>query len=527
MRILLSILFVSLCIRSQAVVTYILVNNGTVPIYGLGPSGDTTVRSYPGGGSVNPYGAGGWAYAMPLAVGASASYSCPTFALPGSTSFGIVDSSGNPMQEQYWDGTDGATFTFYVAGVETFTNFTFTADNTLSVPATATWTYNGSIVKQETLSSGQSDSWTTPPIEVSPTPQNFTENTSVTPNTININYGSDGNPGFGNGSGGASGGVSGSGGSPSSPSYSGSGGTGGTGGAGGGNTPSGSGTNSGFTLIPGTNADVYIPNTNAILYQSPSGTASESTLEAVGSTLHSDLKDILAGESILNNTLNQGFFTITNELGQLVTYAYTNGNNDSLHIIGTNLSNIASLLSSNQSPVTVNLTNSNPPLTNYATETTQQGISNLLSLVMSNEFASSQTNLPTWTNFGIAYLGETNYAQAVSDSLTIGDTLEADIASFASDMVGPTISSGSIDDGDWTIHLNLGVVNYTANLSPTQFPNVMSCFAWCRQFEEFLFAFWFMLMVCADLWKAIEIINQTHGVTPTVNPVSGQRQRLT
>ena len=212
-----------------------------------------------------------------------------------------------------------------------YTNFTFCLQNNLSVKATATWTYNGSVVQSETLSPGASACWTTPNIEISPTPQNFTYNGTVYPVGTGISTDGNGNLTFTNGSGGASTGGTGSGGDYTPTDNSG-----------------GSITNlGGGTISFGTgNNDSVTPNTNAIVWGSPSGSASESTLEKGFDQTHQDLNNILSGENILNNSINNQLTTVTNELGQVITLLYQQTNNDQIPVLISAITNLPHSLAS-------------------------------------------------------------------------------------------------------------------------------------------------------------------------------------
>ena len=389
----------------------------------------------------------------------------------------------NSSDSFYWFGVIGN------VPPPVYTNYTFNIQNTLTVNATATWTYNGSVVKQEILAPGQSDSWTTPSIEVSPTPQNFTVTTSCMAVGNTINYGSDGSPGFSaGGSGGGSATSGGSGGNLTIGGFtSGSGGASGGGGGGtGGGTDGGSGTN--ITFTAGTNGDV-LPGT-PILWAPPTGSASESTLEAGFSLLHQDDVNLLQGESIIDKDLNTGFFTATNQLGQIVTYEYAQSNllnSDTMQIVGA-ITNLNLALSNNRPLVSITnnvaLTNA-LALTNYATESTLETLTDYLASLNANSSnglnMSQLSNYVSWTQNNLS-----NSQQSAALSLIESYTnLAAPMAmqSLVNQLQsGLPYTSPQLDGGsglpEQDIALPGGVTIALGTNLPT-YPNIRNLIAWC------------------------------------------------
>jgi hypothetical protein len=298
-----------------------------------------------------------------------------------------------------------------------YTNFTVCVQNTLTVAATAQWVFNGSVVKSETLQPGAQDCWTTPSIEVSPTPQNFTLTTSCNPQATTVSTGTNGDLNFNN------------------PTYtntfSGSGGSTADSGSGGGTFSTG--TNGQITFNPPSNGDAIIPNTNSIVWSAGNGTAAQdSTLKQGFDVMHKDLGDLLSGEQILNNTIT----TITNQLGQVISQLWQGTNNDTMQLVGA-ITNLAKVFPTNVTASVSFPTNLSLSISNFATEATLIGISNLLANTnyvwntnvndggfaamladASNDAASFDMS---GTNFQAETGGSTNYADNLSDAASVSE----------------------------------------------------------------------------------------------------------
>jgi len=306
-----------------------------------------------------------------------------------------------------------------------YTNFTFTICNTLSGPGKATWTYNGQMVKQMVLKPGACDAWTTPQLKVSPAPpDNFTFNGTLVPVNQVLGFDTNGTPSFMTDTNGGN-----------SVTYT-----------------NGSNTD---TITSGTNSGSYFPQTNTIVWQPPTGLASESTLQAgfsaaykqgqdfvnglavlhqdLATTLHSDLQTINSSikASVSSNTVN---LTVTNTgstnvdytglLGSLLTNSYdlstkfgTFTNEEGLII------SYMAVLSNDVFQITREFTN-NPP-TNHISLTNQLQFTNNLSvtntLQTTNVFSvTNQLSLTNNVNVSLT----NNVTVSVTNSLLVTNTFD-------------------------------------------------------------------------------------------------------
>ncbi len=398
-----------------------------------------------------------------------------------------------------WSVANNQTYTltcgqYPSTNVIVYTNYTLCAQNPGPGPETATWTYDGSVVKSETLTEGGSDCWTTPPIEVSPTPQFFTFSETSTPIQQYLTYNTNGNLSFGGGGDGGGGG----------PTLSGTPGgltnnivppeNGG---------PGGYVTNINVTNITFVSSNAPIsPGTNQIIYQTPTGAASESTLQAVGSVLHNDLNNILNGESILNSTMLHWEVTQTNQLGQVITLLMAATNNDSPAEIVAAITNLQSHLTNN---VVVNVPSNNVSLSisNYATETSLDVVTDLMTQFM------NETNQPGQFTNVISYVGYTNATDAAGASSSFLNGFENEVSGYASSLTAPLIPISSAPDMTFNIE-GFGVIDF----NPLNNAEIANIFSISRTFWTWLLCLLFLTRCSNDLWKAISIMNQAHGVQP-------------
>lgn len=172
------------------------------------------------------------------------------------------------------------------AAPTSFTNFTYCAKNQTDYPEIATIRFNGAIVKTDMVLAGQQTCYTTPSIQVLPTPDAFIVSITLNPmigNNGDDNFNQDTNTGtlyFGQGGNGLQ---------PVSGTFSGSGSSsGGSGGA--------------TNTLSNTNTPVSA-STNLVTFPTPTGTASESTAEASANQAHKDSMDNLTGLKILSGNL--------------------------------------------------------------------------------------------------------------------------------------------------------------------------------------------------------------------------------
>jgi hypothetical protein len=205
-------------------------------------------------------------------------------------------------------GTGTGTFNVYASGAPpVFTNYTYCAQNNDPTRTMyVVWNFNGAIVQEQVVLPGANACWTTPPIETYPVAQNFNESTVSTFPTL-INPTTDQN---------TNGMITFNAPPPTMSTNS------GTGSSGAGNGSGGAGGTQTNTVTAATPPQVA--PTNIVTFPTPAGAASESTLNSGFQLLHGDMLNLLTGQKIQNDSINNGTYSITNELGQLVTFEYSN-----------------------------------------------------------------------------------------------------------------------------------------------------------------------------------------------------------
>lgn len=352
----------------------------------------------------------------------------------------------------------------------TYTNYTICLQNSsLAGSATATWTFNGSVIKQELLPAGGSDCCTSPQIEVTPTPENVSFSGSVGGVGVNPAPLGDGKSGF------------------TDPTL----GGGSLNGSGGSVTPTANGTGSiattgsTNTVTAGDNSPFVAP-TNLVTFPASSdtantGLATESSLKAGFSLLHGDSINLLKGESILNDSINGGFFSTTNILGQQVALLYSNVNIDGqwlpqIYAAITNLNFPTNITAALQTTNGITLNGSSNVFvqnwsTNYNQENTQIGISNLLAGTLGNTNDTLDTNdTSSPLTYTVASSDTNSDAANAAASTALGQGFNTAVTS-ASNVISGYLSQ-TIPDGsepDFTISIPMAGVSFDAN-PVTQFP---------------------------------------------------------
>lgn len=393
------------------------------------------------------------------------------------------------------------------------TNYTFSCKNTLLVPARATWKFNGSVAKVTNLNPGQTDTFTTPTLSIG---ENFTCTVNVTAIPQTVTYNDDGGMVFTN--------LSYSGSAGPTSNVAGDGGVWDLG-----------------TFQPSSNG-AFNPSTNSIVWGTPTGAASESTLQKGFATLHQDNSDLLNGISILNSNAFYQTLRITNALGQIEMW--TRSNNDALFHLASVLTNLPSSGS-----------------TNLATEATQVGVSNIMAKiydlnsnfwglasefvtnsVSTNDFAEFMTNAPTLnTNFaeltGIYtnpvlegfFYGFTNYneAKAAGDAMSAEtglDQSENKLTEFLTGMVdfsselydywpevpmtfsfSPYLSGGALGRGIFD-------ADSVIDFDPLHYDWGAEMFSLVRRLLMWLATFWFLMRIVEDAWKIVFLINNSSNI---------------
>jgi hypothetical protein len=373
------------------------------------------------------------------------------------------------------NGTGTGTMDVSTTVVPTYTNYTFCADNTdPSRSMQTTWTYNGSVVQQEVILPGQSACWTTPNIEVTPTPQSFTETTVSTFPTL-INPSTDGN---------TNGTIMFNSPPPTTSSNT------GTGGSGAGNGSGGSGGGQTNTVTASTPPE--IAPTNIVTFPTPVGAASESTLASGFQLLHGDLLNVITGQKIQNDSINSGFFSVTDELGNILTYVRSNS--DQMPTLITAITNLAHLGSTNTFNVSSNVWVQNWPTnhqsnTNLNQEVTQQGISNLLARLFATNTDDHLDNYRAASNLMSSLIPATaTNADAATSAAITGLATPLGFMQDAIDEIGggPDLGSDPGHSSAWEMEF----CGYNLDFDPVdQFPTVAS----------FSFGVWEFIIVTAYL----------------------------
>ena len=273
------------------------------------------------------------------------------------------------------------------------------------------------------------------------------------------------------------------------------------------------------------------------------------------STTAADTNGFLAGiytNSLNLNQLPSYYGTFTNELGQLISYEAVMSNE--VLVITKELTNLtANLTNVFQYPTNITVTASintasnvwiqNWPTnhwpTNYATELTLQGISNLLggTLLVSN------LTVPGWdTNPGISFGvsdatnlaqvengAQTNYTSAQAESASAsGDYAgaESTLAAFIAEMTPVDIDEGSFSAPDMTYDF-AGVIgphrsgksllsaSTVIDFNPLNNPNIAPLFGFAKTLWTWGLAFAYMLRCVRDTVKTMEMCENARGVVVT------------
>jgi hypothetical protein len=304
----------------------------------------------------------------------------------------------------------------------TFTNYVMSVTNNLPNAAQVTWRQNGSIVKQEVLQPGQSDNYNftglrndslAPAWNVSSSISTAIPVLGVNPDgTLNFNpltYGDS----YGSGAGGL----------PPTNGYSGSGS---------GNI--GSGGNVGVSASP----PVITGNTNQMTFGTPSGSATETTLEKFANQNHVDLGLLQSGQAILHQDGGYILSAITNGNGSIITLLASNVNVD-----GQWLPRIYAAITNNAPTNAV----ANITYTNNFVFTNSSG---------SNVFVLNQ---PNYTN--LLSMIETNTRPNTNSITTNGEARMWSLIPATATNASAALAAAAAADGDYGVQ---GVID---SLTPT------------------------------------------------------------
>jgi len=259
--------------------------------------------------------------------------------------------------------------------------------------------------------------------------------------------------------------------------------------------------------------------------------------EMTNQAAFADTNGYLGGLYTNSIDLDTKFGTFTNDAGQLVAYQAVLSND--LWTITQELTNMAGTLTQQ---VIVNFpTNmtytfnqaSNVNVMNWpsnlATESTLEGISNLLSGALSptNGNFALDTNFEAYggTNYdlggyNVEYDGPTNYANALSTSTsqasasgllaeeTMFDTFRDSLLDWSSSVPDtyPPVSM--------VVDFNAYGVNSSMDLDPLHQPWGQELFALAKNLFAFLIALSFLGKITEEAWKAVLVIVGAHGINP-------------
>jgi hypothetical protein len=189
-------------------------------------------------------------------------------------------------------------------------------------------------------------------------------------------------------------------------------------------------------------------------------------------------------------------------------------------------------------------TNHNPALTNYATETTLEGISNLLGapFVSSTNLGdgglgaaiasqlSSNVDLVGGVTSSVAFTGETNVYDAQNNSGSASTQLqgaESQLAAFIGEITAPDIDE-DFGDADLTFDfgpyvrggakpqaLIAGGISTIIDFNPLHNPDIAPIFGFCKVLITWGLALFYMRRCASDAVKAIELCEMGRGVVVT------------
>jgi hypothetical protein len=229
--------------------------------------------------------------------------------------------------------------------------------------------------------------------------------------------------------------------------------------------------------------------------------------------------------NLTDYNLSTTFGTLTNDLGQTVEYEaiLTNDMMQIVHAMtnfGTNAGLSAGIASAIATSIATNFpTNiSFSMLTNYALESTLDGISNLLGY-----FEPDDTNddSPDYTNtFTFSIIGATNYQQAIdmtSDPNIV--TVESGLISY-----GLSIVDFSASWPDYyppqdmtfdfaTVGLHYGVINFDPLTNKTYGEQFTNLFNLAHQLFSWAIVLAFLIKISSDGFRIVSIMNQIHGIS--------------
>jgi hypothetical protein len=279
----------------------------------------------------------------------------------------------------------------------------------------------------------------------------------------------------------------------------------------------------------GTVSSIYRPNSDTFLTNGPLQWSSNSSTPPSGSQIVYD--------PTVNATLQAGFNKQFSD--NVISEADQAEANKLLQTIATNRSSLdTSTLASNivlafeasmhgwsnlNSDVTVNLSNYNvviltnltaggsnglSSMTNYALESTLEGISNWLGGTFTNTFASSNGD-DGGTNFEFA--GVTNWSGALAASAGPLDGIENWFSTTAAGLVIPTVGEGGEVDG---MVLRFPGTGYEIDFNPTHdhgYGSATDIFFYAKMLIQWLICLYYAKRCMVDARWAISVCNQARG----------------
>jgi hypothetical protein len=275
------------------------------------------------------------------------------------------------------------------------------------------------------------------------------------------------------------------------------------------NVGSGLNTNSTITLLGKQNSDALLTN-GPILWSSNSTTAATGASTVYDPTVNATLQvgfQKLASDNVLSLAAQNSLLAL-NSTGRVTTIIVSNS------ISGLTITNNLYLTSTGLFG-NLNFSNANISLntSNMATESTLQGISNLLGGAYDTNFngvtnlSGDSDSIGIFTNYNdvIAAYGGSEYAGIQKVGAWFDDTITA--------VVVPTIDEGGTL-GPMTIDFGHGMI---MNLNPLQGPTgasngVADIFAGAKMLIQWLIAVYYLKRCLVDTRWAISVCNQSHGI---------------
>ena len=228
----------------------------------------------------------------------------------------------------------------------------------------------------------------------------------------------------------------------------------------------------------------------------------------------------LVFDATVNATLQAGFNRVAQDATDLKTLlAKGNGLLAGMSNTGHVQVNVSNNLSGLQ--VTNNLTlnyptNGNISLSNYASESTLRGISNLLGGVFTNGFSGTNYSGEV-TNGNYVYGGFTNYSDAASVSVPFYDQVLSTFSGLIGSIVIPEVGEGGECDPMILDFSGSGFSFGHIDFNPLHNDGIAAIFYYAKELIKWFLCIYYVGKLLKDSRWAISVCNQSHG---TMNPAS-------